>query len=79
MRRKKSKFSLFLLFFFLILAYYQMGIEVRAQDIYFRLPSKNKMKNDMEKVFDLNGLVADDKKVSSSIEVPAISLMVLKK
>ncbi len=55
MRRKKSKFSLFLLFFFLILAYYQMGIEVRAQDIYFRLPSKNKMKNDMEKVFDLNG------------------------
>ncbi len=34
---------------------------------------------EFKKVFDLNGLVADDKKVSSSIEVPAISLMVLKK
>jgi pullulanase len=30
-------------------------------------------------IFDLNGLVKDDKKVSSSVEVSAISLMVLRK
>ena len=36
-------------------------------------------KGEFKMVFDLNGLVHDDKKVSLSIEVPAISLVVLVK